>query len=53
MVYPKTEIRSNSQLETQGLSATAAKKGVYTEEKWENAPVKHSMYEGQGNADII
>ena len=50
---PQTEIRSNSQLETQGLSATAAKKGVYTEEKWENAPVKHSMYEGQGNADII
>ena len=53
MVYPKTEIRSNSQLETQGIQATAAKKGVYTEEKRENAPVKHSMHEGQGNADTI
>jgi hypothetical protein len=42
MVYPKTEIRSNSRFETQGLQATATKKGVYTEEKRENAPVKHS-----------
>ena len=50
---PKRKYEAILSLKRRGYKPLPLKNGVYTEEKRENAPVKYSIHEGQGNADIV